>query len=284
MPGVSAPAPHDILGVAVDAGPDEVKAAYRRLVKAVHPDAGGNAALFTQVRDAYEQMTAPGYAPPTTADTGPQPPQPAPAASHDAHRYTRMRDTYQQSMGQQPWARRPYTPRPGAAAPAPPRIRPPRRRLGAVQVAVAYGLTLAAVAGGLGTQLSGVTESVVQPVPGQRIVGGSYHTAITDNAVALLGGANLVAILIAAVLAGAVLVARMRWRPMLVPELVAWVGGVWLVAGFGQFALAGGRLVWLPVAAAVYLGAVAALWRRDQTLRVRWLRAAARRCGVLSAP
>ena len=45
---------YDILGLAADATPAEVKAAYRRRVTEAHPDQGGSAAEFIKVRAAYE--------------------------------------------------------------------------------------------------------------------------------------------------------------------------------------------------------------------------------------
>ena len=41
------------LGVEVGASLDEVKAAYRRKVKEVHPDQGGDEDEFKRVREAY---------------------------------------------------------------------------------------------------------------------------------------------------------------------------------------------------------------------------------------
>lgn len=52
--------PHSILGVREGASPEEVKAAYRRLARILHPDAsgGGTEGLFLAVQDAYEKITA----------------------------------------------------------------------------------------------------------------------------------------------------------------------------------------------------------------------------------
>lgn len=50
---------YEVLGVAPDATQDEIKAAYRRLVLQVHPDAGGNDALFRQVKEAYDTLVDP---------------------------------------------------------------------------------------------------------------------------------------------------------------------------------------------------------------------------------
>lgn len=46
--------PHKVLGVASDAGDDEVKAAARALKKEYHPDTGGNITKFNQVLEAEE--------------------------------------------------------------------------------------------------------------------------------------------------------------------------------------------------------------------------------------
>lgn len=42
-----------VLGVPVEAGVEEVRAAYRRRVKEVHPDHGGDIESFRRVREAY---------------------------------------------------------------------------------------------------------------------------------------------------------------------------------------------------------------------------------------
>ena len=56
--------PWRILGLAPGAGPDEVRRAYRKLAKANHPDAAGEAALprFLAIQAAYEQLAGPGRA------------------------------------------------------------------------------------------------------------------------------------------------------------------------------------------------------------------------------
>lgn len=51
--------PYEILGVPVDADEDQIRAAYRRLVKQLHPDVGGSAAVFDIVREAYEVLSNP---------------------------------------------------------------------------------------------------------------------------------------------------------------------------------------------------------------------------------
>jgi DnaJ-like protein len=50
---------YELLGVARDASPDEIRSAYRALAKAMHPDAGGTAGAFRLLREAYETLTDP---------------------------------------------------------------------------------------------------------------------------------------------------------------------------------------------------------------------------------
>ncbi len=45
-----------LLGLAETATPDEVKAKYKDLVKAHHPDLGGNAVQFQAVQNAYKRV------------------------------------------------------------------------------------------------------------------------------------------------------------------------------------------------------------------------------------
>lgn len=48
-----------MLGVERDATPEEIRAAYRRLSRTTHPDAGGSDARFRRVRTAYETLADP---------------------------------------------------------------------------------------------------------------------------------------------------------------------------------------------------------------------------------
>jgi restriction system protein len=48
---------YEILGVQPNATPDEIRTAYRRLVRQVHPDQGGSNALFRVVRGAYDVLS-----------------------------------------------------------------------------------------------------------------------------------------------------------------------------------------------------------------------------------
>lgn len=48
--------PYEVLGVATTASDDEVKRAYRRLLRETHPDTGGDAASFHAVQVAWERI------------------------------------------------------------------------------------------------------------------------------------------------------------------------------------------------------------------------------------
>lgn len=50
---------YEILGVARDASPDEIKRAYRRRAREAHPDAGGDEEHFKQVTHAYRILSDP---------------------------------------------------------------------------------------------------------------------------------------------------------------------------------------------------------------------------------
>ena len=45
-----------VLGVASNAGPDEIRRAFRARAQVVHPDHGGNAAAFAEVVTAFELL------------------------------------------------------------------------------------------------------------------------------------------------------------------------------------------------------------------------------------
>jgi curved DNA-binding protein CbpA len=45
-----------ILGVSADADPDEIEAAYRRLMRMAHPDKGGTTGLAAQLNAARERL------------------------------------------------------------------------------------------------------------------------------------------------------------------------------------------------------------------------------------
>ncbi|MBI3994045.1 MAG: J domain-containing protein [Candidatus Lambdaproteobacteria bacterium] len=48
-----------LLGVSPDSNPTEIRKAFYRLAKTAHPDAGGDAARFQQLLEAYERLSAP---------------------------------------------------------------------------------------------------------------------------------------------------------------------------------------------------------------------------------
>ena len=48
--------PFDVLGIDSDADDEEIRRAYRRRVKAAHPDHGGSTAEFQRIRGAYEAL------------------------------------------------------------------------------------------------------------------------------------------------------------------------------------------------------------------------------------
>lgn len=47
-----------ILGIGANAGPDEIRAAHRRLAAAVHPDKGGSADLARRINTARDTLLA----------------------------------------------------------------------------------------------------------------------------------------------------------------------------------------------------------------------------------
>ncbi|MBY0520661.1 MAG: J domain-containing protein [Sphingomonas sp.] len=53
-------AARSLLGVSADAGEAEIKAAYRRIAAAVHPDRGGSAELARRVNAARDLLLKPG--------------------------------------------------------------------------------------------------------------------------------------------------------------------------------------------------------------------------------
>ena len=50
---------YDILGVAKDATPDQIREAFKKLARQHHPDMGGNEADFKDVQKAYEVLSDP---------------------------------------------------------------------------------------------------------------------------------------------------------------------------------------------------------------------------------
>lgn len=51
--------PYDILGVAHDAGQEEIRTAYRRHAKTSHPDSGGDPQAFLRAQAAYDLLCDP---------------------------------------------------------------------------------------------------------------------------------------------------------------------------------------------------------------------------------
>ncbi|WP_165065719.1 J domain-containing protein [Marisediminicola senii] len=51
--------PYDVLGVPPTATDDELRKAYRRMLRQSHPDTGGDAALFVAVQQAWERVGTP---------------------------------------------------------------------------------------------------------------------------------------------------------------------------------------------------------------------------------
>ena len=50
---------YEILGVNEDAGQDEIKRAYRKLVVIHHPDKGGDKEQFQKIQEAYDTLSDP---------------------------------------------------------------------------------------------------------------------------------------------------------------------------------------------------------------------------------
>lgn len=48
--------PRDVLGVAPGASPEEIRAAWRRVARATHPDHGGDATAFAVAAAAYARL------------------------------------------------------------------------------------------------------------------------------------------------------------------------------------------------------------------------------------
>src|SRR5690606_13354124 len=48
--------PYEVLGVAASASQDDLRKAYRRMVRETHPDTGGDVHRFRQVQEAWEPV------------------------------------------------------------------------------------------------------------------------------------------------------------------------------------------------------------------------------------
>jgi curved DNA-binding protein CbpA len=55
----ASPTPYEVLGVSATVSHDELRRAYRRLLRETHPDTGGSAAAFQAVQDAWELIGDP---------------------------------------------------------------------------------------------------------------------------------------------------------------------------------------------------------------------------------
>ena len=53
--------PYEVLGVSPSAGQDELRRAYRRLLRQTHPDTGGDAVRFVAVQTAWERIGTPAH-------------------------------------------------------------------------------------------------------------------------------------------------------------------------------------------------------------------------------
>ena len=84
-----ASSPYEVLGVSATVSDDELRRAYRKRLRETHPDAGGRAAEFHAVQDAWELVGTPearaaydarGLRGPASAPTAYAPPSPRPRA------------------------------------------------------------------------------------------------------------------------------------------------------------------------------------------------------------
>lgn len=53
--------PYEVLGVSASASQDDLRRAYRRMLRETHPDTGGTAARFHEVQLAWERVGSPGH-------------------------------------------------------------------------------------------------------------------------------------------------------------------------------------------------------------------------------
>jgi curved DNA-binding protein CbpA len=95
--------PYAVLGVERGANEAEIHAAYRDAVRRTHPDAGGSAAAFEAVQEAYEALRDPAKRGASQA----RPPRPArPAAETPDFSRSRMEDLLAESRRLEDEARR----------------------------------------------------------------------------------------------------------------------------------------------------------------------------------
>lgn len=50
------PTPYEVLGILPSATDEEIKDAYRRAIQAAHPDRGGSAEKFQEIRAAFAEL------------------------------------------------------------------------------------------------------------------------------------------------------------------------------------------------------------------------------------
>ena len=55
----ASPSPYEVLGVSATVSHEELRRAYRRLLRQTHPDTGGSARAFQAVQDAWELIGDP---------------------------------------------------------------------------------------------------------------------------------------------------------------------------------------------------------------------------------
>jgi curved DNA-binding protein CbpA len=99
--------PYAVLGVSRGAGEAEIHAAYRDAVRRTHPDAGGSAAAFEAVQEAYEALRDPARRRAWDAAAQPPPrPRSRPASADMRTASTRMEDLLAESRRLEDEARR----------------------------------------------------------------------------------------------------------------------------------------------------------------------------------
>jgi curved DNA-binding protein CbpA len=108
MPGAGDP--YAVLGVTRGASDAQIHRAYRDAVRRTHPDAGGSAAAFAAVQEAYETLRDPAARARLESDSGAVRPQPRPHASAPpvdaAETRRRMEDLLEESRRLEDEARR----------------------------------------------------------------------------------------------------------------------------------------------------------------------------------
>ena len=100
--------PYAVLGVARGADEAQIHAAYRDAVRRTHPDAGGSAAAFEAVQEAYETLRDPARRRTwdATATPPPRPPRARPAGAATGSASSRMEDLLAESRRLEDEARR----------------------------------------------------------------------------------------------------------------------------------------------------------------------------------